>query len=129
MSESVLDEATARAREGKDLTREQAAGALSVIMGGHAREDQIRDLLLALRDKGETAEELAGMAETMRSMASEVRPKRAHLLDTCGTGGGRQTFNISTAAALVADEPDSEPGLVEEVTEMQQRIFLPTVMR
>ncbi len=102
MSASVLDEATARAHEGKDLTREQAAGALSVIMGGHATEDQIRDLLLALREKGETAEELAGMAETMRSMASEVRPKRAHLLDTCGTGGGRQTFNISTAAALVA---------------------------
>lgn len=102
MSGAVLDEAIAQAREGTDLAREQAAGALSVIMAGDAGEDQIRDLLLALREKGETADELAGMAETMRSMASEVRPERTDLLDTCGTGGGRQTFNISTAAALVA---------------------------
>ncbi len=102
MSGPVLDEAIVQAGEGNDLTREQAAAALAVIMAGEAGEDQIRDLLLALREKGETADELAGMAETMRSMASEVRPKRADLLDTCGTGGGRQTFNISTAAALVA---------------------------
>lgn len=102
MSDPVLDEAIVRAGEGRDLTREQAAAALAVIMAGEAGEDQIRDLLLALREKGETADELAGMAQTMRSMASEVRPERADLLDTCGTGGGRQTFNISTAAALVA---------------------------
>lgn len=102
MSDPVLDEAIVQAGEGNDLTREQAAAALAVVMAGEAGEEQIRDLLLALREKGETADELAGMAQTMRSMASEVRPERADLLDTCGTGGGRQTFNISTAAALVA---------------------------
>jgi anthranilate phosphoribosyltransferase len=102
VSSRALDEAIAQAAEGEDLTREEAAAALAVIMAGEAGEEQIRDLLLALRAKGETAAELAGMAETMRSMASEVRPQRANLLDTCGTGGGRQTFNISTAAALVA---------------------------
>ena len=102
MSDPVLDEAIVQAGEGNDLTREQAAAALAVVMAGEAGEEQIRDLLLALREKGETADELAGMAQTMRSMASEVRPERIDLLDTCGTGGGRQTFNISTAAALVA---------------------------
>lgn len=102
MSTEALDQAVARARSGADLERGQAADALSVIMAGEAGEDQIRELLLALREKGESADELAGMAQTMRSMASEVRPSRTDLLDTCGTGGGRQTFNISTAAALVA---------------------------
>jgi anthranilate phosphoribosyltransferase len=102
MSTEALDQAVARARSGADLERGQAADALSVIMAGEAGEDQIRELLLALREKGESADELAGMAQTMRSMASEVRPSRTDLLDTCGTGGGRQTFNVSTAAALVA---------------------------
>ena len=102
MSTEALDQAVARARSGADLERGQAADALSVIMAGEAGEDQIRELLLALREKGESADELAGMAQTMRSMASEVRPSRTDLLDTCGTGGGRQTFNISTPAALVA---------------------------
>ena len=102
MSTEALDEATALARTGTDLSREQAAGALAVIMAGEAEEGQIRELLLALREKGETPDELAGMAQTMRALASEVRPGRGDLLDTCGTGGGRQTFNISTAAALVA---------------------------
>lgn len=102
MSAGILDEAIEHARAGEDLSRDEAAGALSVIMAGEAGEERIRDLLLALREKGETAEELAGMAGTMRAMASAVRPEREDLLDTCGTGGGRQTFNISTAAAFVA---------------------------
>ena len=102
MSGAALDEAIARARGGEDLTREQAAGALAVIMAGEAGDGQIRELLLALREKGETPEELAGMATTMRRFATAVRPSRADLVDTCGTGGGRQTFNVSTAAALVA---------------------------
>lgn len=97
-----LDEAVEAVEAGSDLDREQAAAALSVIMAGEADEEQVRRLLLGLREKGETSEELAGMAETMRSLASPVRPQREDLLDTCGTGGGRQTFNISTAAALVA---------------------------
>ena len=102
MSTELLDEAVRQAQAGEDLDREQAAGALAVIMAGEASEEQIRDLLLALREKGETPEELAGMATTMRARAAAVRPEHKDLLDTCGTGGGRQTFNISTAAALVA---------------------------
>ena len=102
MSSSALDDAIATARGGRDLTRSQSAEALSVVMAGEAGEGQIRELLLALREKGETADELAGMAMTMRALASEVQPGREFLVDTCGTGGGRQTFNISTAAALVA---------------------------
>lgn len=102
MSTLALDDALQAAQAGEDLDRGQAATALAVIMAGEASEDQIEGLLLALREKGETPEELAGMAETMRSMASEVRPRHRHLLDTCGTGGGRQTFNVSTAAAFVA---------------------------
>lgn len=102
MSTKLLDEAVRQAQAGEDLDRDQAAGALAVIMAGEASEEQIRDLLLALREKGETPEELAGMATTMRARAATVRPEHEDLLDTCGTGGGRQTFNISTAAALVA---------------------------
>lgn len=102
MSNGPLVEAIAAAEAGRDLDREEAAAALGVVMAGKATEDQTAALLLALRAKGETAEELAGMAATMRSLASEVRPSREDLLDTCGTGGGRQTFNISTAAAFVA---------------------------
>ena len=102
MSTELLDEAVRQAQAGEDLDRDQAAGALAVIMAGEASEEQIRDLLLALREKGETPEELAGMATTMRARAAAVRPEHEDLLDTCGTGGGRQTFNISTAAALVA---------------------------
>lgn len=102
MSSDVLIEAISAAESGEDLSREMAAGALRVIMAGEAEEEQTAALLLALRAKGETAGELAGMAGTMRSLASAVRPERTDLLDTCGTGGGRQTFNISTAAAFVA---------------------------
>ena len=102
MSADALVEAVEAAEAGRNLSREQAASALGVIMAGEAEEQQTAALLLALRAKGETAEELAGMAGTMRSLASPVRPARGDLLDTCGTGGGRQTFNISTAAAFVA---------------------------
>ena len=102
MSTGSLDLAVEQARAGSDLSRGQASEALGVIMAGEASDDQIRDLLLALREKGETPEELAGMAETMRGLASAVSPVRDDLVDTCGTGGGRQTFNISTAAAIVA---------------------------
>lgn len=98
----ALSGAIEAAEAGRDLTREEAAAALGVIMAGEASEEQTAALLLALRAKGETADELAGMAQTMRSLASKVRPERDDLLDTCGTGGGRQTFNISTAAAFVA---------------------------
>jgi anthranilate phosphoribosyltransferase len=72
-------------------------------MAGEATPAQIGGFLIALRLKGETAAEIAGAAEAMREHAIGVRPAREDLVDTAGTGGdGGKTFNISTAAALVA---------------------------
>jgi anthranilate phosphoribosyltransferase len=87
---------------GQDLSRDQSAAVLAEIMAGEASEIQIAAFLIALRTKGETVAELAGLAQTMRSLASPVRVGRENLLDTAGTGGGRRTFNVSTTAALVA---------------------------
>src|SRR6478609_5039102 len=90
---------------GQHLTTEQASAAFGVVMRGEASHEQIRDLLLALREKGETADEVAGGAAALR--ATMVRLPRstkheARLVDTCGTGGGTATtFNISTTAAFV----------------------------
>jgi anthranilate phosphoribosyltransferase len=72
-------------------------------MNGEATQAQIAGFLIALRTKGETADEIAGCAEAMREHALPVRPRRNDLVDTAGTGGdGARTINISTAAALVA---------------------------
>src|SRR5947209_17773763 len=87
---------------GRDLGREDAAAVLSEIMAGNASETQIAAFLIALRTKGETVDELAGLARTMRALATPVRVGSDDLLDTAGTGGGRRTFNVSTTAALIA---------------------------
>jgi anthranilate phosphoribosyltransferase len=71
-------------------------------MAGEASETQIAAFLIALRTKGETAQELAGLAQTMRALAVRVTVAHDDLLDTAGTGGGRPTFNVSTTAALIA---------------------------
>jgi anthranilate phosphoribosyltransferase len=71
-------------------------------MAGDASEVQIAGFLIALRAKGETEDELAGLARTMRALAARVDAGRDDLLDTAGTGGGRPTFNVSTTAALIA---------------------------
>ncbi|MCD6726955.1 MAG: anthranilate phosphoribosyltransferase [Solirubrobacteraceae bacterium] len=86
----------------RDLSREQAASVLAQIMDGAASTAEIAGFLIALRTKGETEEEVAGLAEAMRAMATPVRPTRGDLVDTAGTGGGRRTFNVSTTAALIA---------------------------
>ena len=86
----------------QDLTREQAAEAMRVLMSGEATPCQIAGFLVALNMKGETVEEITGFAETMRALATRVPTSRRPLVDTCGTGGDRSgTFNISTAAAFV----------------------------
>jgi anthranilate phosphoribosyltransferase len=93
----------ARLLDGHDLTREEAREAMNTIMSGEATPAQIGGFLVALRLKGETADEIAGCAEAMRAHVLGVRPQRQDLVDTAGTGGdGGRTFNISTAAALVA---------------------------
>jgi anthranilate phosphoribosyltransferase len=87
---------------GHDLTADQTAAVLDHIMRGQASEIQIAGFLIALRTKGETVEELAGLARTMRALAATVTVDRRDLVDTAGTGGGRRTFNVSTTAALIA---------------------------
>jgi anthranilate phosphoribosyltransferase len=98
----VLTRAIDTVASGNDLSADEAAEVLAVIMAGDASETQIAGLLIALRTKGETVDELAGLARTMRSFATPVATTRSDLVDTAGTGGGRSTFNVSTTAALIA---------------------------
>jgi anthranilate phosphoribosyltransferase len=86
---------------GEDLGRDGAARALEVIMSGEAGEAQTAGFLIALRAKGESADELAGLASVIRERAQAVSPDVGDTIDTCGTGGGRSTFNISTTTAFV----------------------------
>ena len=99
----MIQEALGRLLEGHDLDRDEARRVMGSIMDGEATPAQIGGFLVALRLKGETADEIAGCAEAMREHVLPVRPRRSDLVDTAGTGGdGASTFNISTAAALVA---------------------------
>src|SRR4051794_27344327 len=98
----VLTQAIDRLASGEDLSGEEAAAVLAEIMEGNATEVQTAAVLIALRTKGETVEEIAGLATTMRRFATPVHAGRDDLIDTAGTGGGRQTFNVSTTAALIA---------------------------
>jgi anthranilate phosphoribosyltransferase len=99
---AVLTDAIERVASGEDLASDDAAAVLAEIMGGAASEAQAAAFLIALRTKGETVEEIVGLARTMRSLAVAVATSRDDLLDTAGTGGGRPTFNVSTTAAFVA---------------------------
>lgn len=104
---------TAKLHSGEHLKRTEACAVMEALLSGSVPDSEIADFLVALRDKGEQAAELAGFAEVMRERAAELLTraglnlKSLHsagpLLDTCGTGGdGLGTFNISTATALVA---------------------------
>ncbi len=102
----AVQEALRLAAVREDLSEGQAAAALQEIFEGRSSPALTAALLVALRMKGETADEVTGFARAMRSSAASVRPAhtpREQLVDTCGTGGdGGSTFNVSTAAALVA---------------------------
>jgi anthranilate phosphoribosyltransferase len=98
-----MQHALAQLLDGRDLSRAEARRVMGQIMSGDATPAQIGGFLVALRLKGETADEIAGCAEAMRDHVLPVHPAREDLVDTAGTGGdGGKTFNISTAAALVA---------------------------
>ncbi|MGZ6315086.1 MAG: hypothetical protein ACXWNI_05610, partial [Candidatus Limnocylindrales bacterium] len=100
MSELVRT-ALAAVVEGKRLSMDEAREAMGSVMDGEATQAQLAALLVALRMRGETVEELAGFATAMRERVLKVTAPRG-AIDTCGTGGDRSgTFNISTAAALV----------------------------
>ena len=99
----MIQSTIARLVDGHDLTRQEACESMHTIMRGEATPAQIAGFLVALRAKGETADEIAGCAEAMREHVLRVNPQRKDLVDIVGTGGdGANTYNISTAAALVA---------------------------
>ena len=102
-SGSALQVAIRKLAAGESLSNDETRGAFELVMSGEATAVQVSALLIALRVKGETATEVAGVVHAMREAMVKLSADRAdELVDTCGTGGGLQTFNISTAAALLA---------------------------
>lgn len=98
-----IQSALAQLVDGNDLSQADCASVFQIIMSGDATPAQIGAFLAAMRVKGETPEEIAGAATTMRALSSKVQVEHPNLVDTCGTGGsGTKLFNISTAAAFVA---------------------------
>src|SRR6202043_2183759 len=95
----ALQEIAAR----RTLSREMSEAAFGDLMDGKATEAQKGAVLLGIATRGETAEEIAGAVAALRARMRRVTSRRAPLLDTCGPGGlGRDLFNLSTAAAVVA---------------------------
>jgi anthranilate phosphoribosyltransferase len=89
--------------QGKSLSAEQATSLLDIIFQGDVADVQIAAFLTAMRIKGATAAELAGLAKSLKNHAVAVKVDVDNLVDTCGTGGAAiKTFNISTASALLA---------------------------
>jgi len=100
---SSLSRAITALANRQSLSEAQAAEVFGSVMRGEASPVQIAALLIGLRVKGETGDEIAGAARALRQAMVRVEAHGAHLVDTCGTGGGTvSTFNISTAAAFVA---------------------------
>jgi anthranilate phosphoribosyltransferase len=98
-----INTAVKHVESGRHLSLEQMEKVMGQIMEGRCDQSQIARLLTGLHTKGETVAEVAGAAAAMRRQMTPIRSRRTGLLDTCGTGGdGSKTFNISTAAALVA---------------------------
>jgi anthranilate phosphoribosyltransferase len=99
----MISVAIATIADGGTLSREEAREVMGVVMRGEATPAQIGGLLVGLRTRGETVEEITGFAEAMREHVLPVVPERTSIVDVVGTGGdGARTFNISTAAAVVA---------------------------
>ncbi|TWU21532.1 Anthranilate phosphoribosyltransferase [Novipirellula galeiformis] len=100
---SLFQTAIAQANAGTDLGEDQTSQLIDAMLRGEAEEHDVANLLLALREKGESVSELVGAARAMRRHMTQIPHSHAVLLDTCGTGGsGSGTFNISTAVAIVA---------------------------
>lgn len=99
----MIKEAIASLVEGKALSKKEAYDVMKDIMSGQATPSQIAGFLVALRNKGETVDEIAGCALAMRDAAVPLSLKTDRIVDSCGTGGdGKGGLNISTAAAFVA---------------------------
>ncbi|MGB4593343.1 MAG: anthranilate phosphoribosyltransferase [Coriobacteriia bacterium] len=94
--------AISRVSDGDSLDEDEAERVMGIVMDGEATPSQISALIVGLRMKGETADEIVGFARAMRDRATPVRPTVARYIDTCGTGGdGLHTFNVSTTTAFV----------------------------
>ncbi len=99
----MIETAIQLIESGGDLPMQRMTGVMGQIMDGNCTEDAITRLLTALHRKGESITEIAGAAAAMRARMTPIHSSHTDLIDTCGTGGdGSKTFNISTAAALVA---------------------------
>ena len=97
-----LQTAISKVQGHHDLSRDQMRAVMHQITSGAATPAQIGGLLIGLRMKGETVDEIAAAASVLRELATPIRVSQEHLVDTCGTGGDSAgTFNVSTAAALV----------------------------
>ena len=97
----MLQELTQELEASRDLTQESAARALELILAEGTPDQEIMAFLSALYSKGETPSEIAGFARIMRRHAVSLQCRHRKFIDTAGTGGGSDTFNVSTAAAFV----------------------------
>jgi anthranilate phosphoribosyltransferase len=98
----TIQQTLARVVDGENLSRQEMAQAMHQVMSGQASDAQIAGLLVALRMKGETTQEIAGAAQVMRELAAPVTVSTENLVDLVGTGGdGANLFNVSTASSFV----------------------------
>ena len=97
----MLEEFTASVQAGRDLSESEAQRALELVLSEETPDAAIAALLTALATKGESSEEIIGFARIMRQQAIPIQSRQEKLIDTAGTGGGADTFNISTTAAFV----------------------------
>jgi len=98
----MINETLEKVVDGRPVDRTESQAAMAAIMGGECTPAQIGAFLVALRMRGETVDQISGFADAMRASCIRIRTKHPNVVDTCGTGGDAlDTFNISTAAALV----------------------------
>lgn len=97
----MIEEAIGIVKGKRDLTASQMAAVFGEIMGGVASHDQMKSFLIALADKGESVTEITEAARVMRGKMAKLDLPHDEMLDTCGTGGGSSTFNVSTTVAIV----------------------------
>jgi anthranilate phosphoribosyltransferase len=102
MPNPVMTRAVEALASGRHMSADHASAVLHEVMEGRSSEVETAAFLIALRTKGETVDEVEGLARTMRELALPVQIERRPLVDTAGTGGGAPTFNVSTTAAFVA---------------------------
>jgi anthranilate phosphoribosyltransferase len=103
MTSTSVQSIFAKLTDGRNLTREEAYGVVELLDADGMTDVQIGGFLAALTTKGPTTDEIAGIAEGMRDHCEPLRPEiHGRLIDTCGTGGGYSTYNVSTLVSIVA---------------------------